>query len=373
MAKKTLSKSDGKLTALRIVRLAVLAALAAVIIWAALSLRGNFNSEGVRRMRSYFSDLFHGGLRFTECEYDQDLKTMCVPIGGGMGVYTGDTYYFASDLGTRDRTQLNYLDPTISRGGDYLMIYDRGGTGVFMASSFGVVLNRNLDSDILYAEVNPRGYITVVTNEAGYRTGLTVYDKKMNVCFKWQTPDYYILSCALSPDGRKVSALCLTAGGEELESLIRVFDVSGKSETLTYTAPGKPVRICCGEEELYILGLDGLYSLKDGSISALANYDELLTYSMRSGERPAVCGKTGIEIRLIVPDRFDTLYKEAPVSCDYSDGSLAMLFKDEIIVRTGTAVKQYPVSGCRAIALSKNGPVAFYADHAELVTEGKNE
>ena len=64
--------------------------------------------------------------------------------------------------------------------------------------------------------MNENGWFTLVTDAAGYKGMVSVYDSEANLKYEWWSGAGYILRAAVSPDNRMLAVLCAENGGGKL-------------------------------------------------------------------------------------------------------------------------------------------------------------
>lgn len=155
-------------------------------------------------------------------------------FAGGLAVADSDTLYVAHPGGLHQLTlQLGYAHIALDTSEDYILAYDRGGTGLTITNSLSPLEldwgDDKLTSPILNASMGRDGSFAVVTDEAGYKTAVRVFNKDQQLTYKWLTSEYYVQSAAVSPDGRRMAALAFRQNGTTLEGKLLLFDL-GRQE-----------------------------------------------------------------------------------------------------------------------------------------------
>lgn len=373
--------------------LALLGMLACVVL-GIFRYHESLRPENLSRLTAYLKAAGSVTDPFTRYEFEAGLDTVFEPFGSGLAVASGDTYSFVSGLGSsRYSIQLRYGDPAIRTGDSYVLLYDRGGTGFCVANHYAEYLNGNTDSPILTADMNAEGDFALVTDQAGCRSAVTVYDSRQRLLCQWLTTQYYVMMASVSPDGDCFAALCL--GQEGLTSVTRVlyFEIGQETPVWSLSLEERQVLALAHDKSggLVILCADGILRCdgEDGSVTASRDFSrELRMFSLReegevllafdTGEQ----GSRGAEI-LLLGDGLERLWSGScqgtlrAVSC--RGGTACLLTYDRLttvrLSDDGTAqTETTAVSGPRSVTVSPRGePILIYSDRAEKVADGKED
>ena len=106
--------------------------------------------------------------------------------------------------------------PAIAASEKFCVFYDAGGTSLRLADANGAVDSLDTKTAILTASVNDGGFLTVVTEETGYKAAVTVYDSTLQPVFAWHSGSAYVLAAQVAPNGRTLAALCVDGEGSRL-------------------------------------------------------------------------------------------------------------------------------------------------------------
>ena len=167
--------------------LALLGMLACVV-FGIFRYQDDLRPENLQRLASYLKAAGTMTDPFSEYRFEAGLDTVYAPFSAGLAVTSGDTYSFVSGLGDSSYSiQLRYNHPSLCVSEPYVLVYDRGGTGICVANGYAEYLNTNLSSPILTASMNRAGAFALVTDEGGYRSAVTVYDDRQELLCKWLT------------------------------------------------------------------------------------------------------------------------------------------------------------------------------------------
>lgn len=126
-------------------------------------------------------------------------------------------------------------NPGMAAGSDRVAVFDIGGTRLTVADFEGDTADVAAAGTIVTATMNAGGYLTVVTDAAGYKGLVTVYDAQREPVYEWYSGTGYVLTAALSDDGKHLAVLC----ADETGSTVHLFTLGSEEETGSYAAPGE--------------------------------------------------------------------------------------------------------------------------------------
>ena len=195
------------------------------LIYSVWNYHEQLSLTNLRRMAAYLSDAWaSGGMGAAGVSFPFEADSVYCSFGDGLAALSGDTLSFINAQGQEQlRAQLKYANPALSAAADNLLAYDRGGKSLCLTNRYAALWQIQLESDIISASVNYNGAFSVVTDEQGYRAAVTLYDNRKKPRFKWSTSEYYIMKSCVSPDARRLAALCMSEEGGRRVSVVRVF------------------------------------------------------------------------------------------------------------------------------------------------------
>ncbi len=338
----------------------------------------------LRRAASYLSDSPSGGVGAGGLSFAMESGSVCQAFGDGLAAFSGDTLSFINAQGQEQlRAQLKYANPALSAAADNLLAYDRGGKSLCLTNRYAALWQMELESDVISASVNYNGAFSVVTDEQGYRAAVTLYDNQKKSRFKWSTSEYYIMKSCVSPDARRLAALCMSEEGGRRVSAVRVF--STDREEPLFDIPLGDLTVYSMEyyeqDSLMIVADRGVFSYDEkGRERGRFEYPKgsAVTFCHEMGRLPCLALETGdknqrTRAAVIGEDGelvFDRLYAEAARDISYGGDYVALLLRDRVeqaSILPGGRSASYPEVKARAILQREDGGVALiYADRAEF-------
>ncbi len=365
------------------IRTAAMAGLLITVIYCIFAYQEDLNTGNLKRIATYIEQLTFDGDQVDSFSFEAGSAAACVPFDVGLAVCSGGSFRFVPPFKDMEYSrQIKYTDPHIAACPQFVYVYDLGGRGISRFNSYSLLDETTLGSDIVSLTVNDAGQCAVVTDEAGYRSAVTVLGKHLNERFKWQTSEHFAFLAALAPDGDTVAVLCLgqkngasnlyiryqpTDGGE-CRATVELGDI--KVYAMEYYSNNRLMVV--SDRGLQVFDGDGWLKC-----SFACAPGELISCALRRGGYCALSltGERGDASRvLVVSETCREVWRgEARGAVRYmalSDGQLAFIAQDgvhRVLLPEGTEdVKA--MGGMRGVVITETGSVAaVYADRAQLV------
>lgn len=131
-----------------------------------------------------------------------------------------------------------FAKPAISVDDDRAVIFDRSGKGFMLVNEDEVVYEGYADNTIITAEYGEKGFYALGTKSDGATSSFTVYNKRNDVVFKWNCAYEYVVSIALSDNGRYAGVAVLGAENGEIFTTIQYFGLEYKEPLNTQKIVG---------------------------------------------------------------------------------------------------------------------------------------
>ena len=287
-----------------LVFLLVLAIVAAAILWD----RGTF--DGLRRSVLYYraeKDETGCAQLYT---YPSDKTSCFLSLGGSLVNASqnqlqlidesNDVLYSAS---------VQFLKPAVGARGGLGLVYDVGGTGVYVLNSKGLRWQKTMEGEVLIAALSDGGYTAVVYNNSGYKAGVSVFDSEGREVFAFLSADRFLLHAAVSHDGKSVAIISLGQDDGVFASYMTIYRLSSTEpaaecimeNNMIYQLGTVGNTFCAvGDESLFFV--DG-----NGTIRGTYHYgDEYLRRCSLTGNGYAALllghYKTGTDTKLLIID-----------------------------------------------------------------------
>ena len=137
--------------------------------------------------------------------------------------------------------------PVVEVKNKYIMLADISGRTVNVYRRDKLEFQIKTEKEILSAKLNKNGYIAAVTDEAGYKGVLTVYNRRGREIFKWHSGTGYIGDAELLPDNGVVVSQIMT-DRDKVYSRILIPDMKDGGEAkCTAELEGLVMKLECGD------------------------------------------------------------------------------------------------------------------------------
>ena len=180
----------------------------------AIAYRDRLNMDSIRRWFHYRSLVLNDNGQAESFVYDGDLNSTFASLGGDLLVCSRNTLSLYSGSGTCYVSQsVSMENPVVDTNGTLAVIYDAGGSSLYVLGQRQLVWKADDLDPILSAHLNQSGQLTVVTQSAGYRGTVTVYSAAYEPLMKVDLSSAFVMDAALSDNGKTLSIL--TIGQED--------------------------------------------------------------------------------------------------------------------------------------------------------------
>ena len=114
--------------------------------------------------------------------------------------------------------QSGYARPALAAGKNRFVLYNRSGNELRVESRTQNLSTKQLENSIFLCAMADNGNLAVVTEDVSAMAELLIYNSNMEQVLSWSmsSNDGTPLRMAFSPDGRKLAAAAVTAGGGQM-------------------------------------------------------------------------------------------------------------------------------------------------------------
>ena len=240
--------------------------------------RDRLSNENLPETLGQKSPLTTGTEAYT---YESGSDQVFAAVGDGLAVASGSALQLLDADGETVWKQIvSYGAPAVFGGEKQALFCDIGGTAAVVVGLDGESRAMETSDEIITAAMNESGWFTIVTEAAGYKGLVRVYNADCELQYEWWSGSGYVLRAAVSPDHKLLAALCADGEGGKLH----LFSLSSETELASAEFPqelafdlcflGSDTVCCISETALHFLNTKGeekgKYELGD---SYLMDYD----------------------------------------------------------------------------------------------------
>lgn len=202
---KLLGKLHGFLVRLAATVVVLTVAVCLVVL---VAFRDRLNVDGIKRWFHYRSLTLSDSGRAEAFAYDGDLGCTFAVLDGDLLVCSNNAISLYSGSGTRYiHQQVSMENPVVNTNGTLAVVYDVGGSSLYILGQRSLVWSTTDLEYILSARLNKNGQLTVVTQASGYRGMVTVYDAAYSPVMSVNLSSAFVMDAALSDDGHTLATL----------------------------------------------------------------------------------------------------------------------------------------------------------------------
>ena len=173
-----------------------------------VAFRDRLNLDSAKRWFHYLSLTRSDSGQAEAFRYDGDLSCTFAAMDGDLLVCSEHAISLYSGSGTRYiNQQVSMENPVVNSNGSLAVVYDAGGSSLYILGQRSLVWTAEGLEGILSARLNKNGQLTVVTQAAGYRGKVTVYNAAYDPVMSVNLTSAFVMDAALSDDGRTLATL----------------------------------------------------------------------------------------------------------------------------------------------------------------------
>lgn len=247
-------KTPSKNPKLRMLLIAAVAVIVALLFVALLLQRGGSAARGT-------------GADGEPYTLDSSAKQVFRALDGRLAVASSSGLQLFDENGNTVLHEIFSLaEPGLTVGADRTAAYDIGGTQLTVAGFDGDIQTVAVSGTIVSVSLNESGWLTVVTDAAGYKGMVTVYDASLNAIYEWYSGKGYVMNAVLSAGNSRLAVLCAEEGG----SAVHLFSLDSETERGSYAVTNELFA------DLYWIDGDRVCALSQSRLAFLNDKAELM-------------------------------------------------------------------------------------------------
>ncbi len=236
----------------------------------------------------------------------------------------------------RYNADVKFTRSAVCSNGEAAAVYDLGGTEIYVLSDRGLVRQLTAEGTILSCTINEKGMLAVTTNKSGYKAAVTVYDEAGEKAFAFNSSDRFLMTAAVSRDGRQMAAVTLGQSEGVFASNLVIYGLDSTEPLADSRLTGSAVYdVGVVGKRWCAVGEDGLHFLVTGGEEA-AYYDFEGTYLRR-------CSLEGEGFAALLLGRYKSGTQTQLVTVDEEGAQLAILDVDKEVLSLSAAGKYVAV------------------------------
>lgn len=325
--------------------LVVITGLAMVVIAVTLVVfRDRLNLDTLQRWYTYRSLTLSDSGQAQSFHCGGSVSDVYVALDNDLLVCTKNSIGLWSQSGTQyvDQAAAMTAPAAHARAGT-AVVYDAGGTQLFVFRQRALAFSLNSDGPLLSARISENGSLVFVSQQSGYRSVVTVYSADFRPVAAVQLSSVYAMDAQLAADGHTLVMVTIGHSGGSFTSSLAVCDLSAQAYEVNFDMDSAIVQDL-GSSVILELELDGhIWALGDRQLSVLDSDASLLgtaNWSNRYLKAFSLQGD-GFAVALLGKYRAGT---QAELSVmDTSAASVGSLSLDEQVLSVSAAGRYFAV------------------------------
>ena len=256
---------------LAVVTAIVLAIVALAVLWDSTTF------DGLRRSFVYArADKDENGCARLY-SYDSDRSGCFATLDGSLiRSSLSQVSVMGEDGNMRFHESVKFRCAAIDSNGKRAVAYDIGGTELYVLDSKGLVHHITCDSEVQSAQLGEDNKLAVVVNKSGYKAAVYVYDAAGQLTFEFDSADKFIMTAAVSGDGKHLAAVTMGQSDGVFTSYAVIYRMTRKEPTATCELPGEAVYdLRTVDNTFCVVAENALYFVaNNGTINASYPFEE---------------------------------------------------------------------------------------------------
>ena len=207
-----------------LVSLALVLGAVALVAW-----RDQLNLDALKRYMTYRSLSRSDSGQAEEFSFASDTSSSYTILDGGLLISSKNSIQLFSQSGVEYINKTVVMEnPIITCGGKNAAVYDVGRSQLHVYSGREEVFSYEAEGEqgILGARMGENGWLALVTQESGYKAGVTVFDAQFQPVLRRNISSAFVMDAAVSPDGKLLAVVTVNQNGSSFESLLTIYPMS---------------------------------------------------------------------------------------------------------------------------------------------------
>ncbi len=193
----------------------------------AIAFRDELNIDSLRRFLAYQSLERDETGQAEEIFFESNATNCIAQVDNSLLVCSNTGIHLFSQSGTEYINETVALSsPAVSADGAYAVAYDLGGDHLYQITGKSIAYTMTTEGPIFNARINSNGYLTVITQETGYKGVATVYDTQGSARVQVNISSAYVMDAAASDGGELLAVVTIGEEQSSFCSTLTFYDVS---------------------------------------------------------------------------------------------------------------------------------------------------
>ena len=155
------------------------------------------------------------------------------------------------------KKNISFFAPSIKTSSSYALIYDMLGSSFIISDSKRIynIAETNDKLQIITGCIADDGTFLLATRSETSVMKITLYTKEGSIVFTRDCVDEYVVSCDISPDGKRVAALVLGSKDSKTYSRLYCYDISDSSKVKKYSLTDSSPLECYFTDNRHIMAV----------------------------------------------------------------------------------------------------------------------
>ncbi len=159
-------------------------------------------------------------------------------VGNNVGVLSKTNLIMVSENGkTENQVSHGYTNPVVKEGNKRFLTYDRGGKSFRVDTQKNKIGEKQIDGQIILAQISDNGNVAVVTTHERYASVITVYNNSLDEIYKYSAVER-ISNVCFSPDNNHILASTITTIAGAFVTNLYELNLNNSGDIKTFTANG---------------------------------------------------------------------------------------------------------------------------------------
>lgn len=188
---------------------------------------------------------------------DYTKNVILANVNNRLGVLTPSSFtVINSSNGSCEYTfEHGYSNPVMKASGVYTLVFDQGADSFRLDTTGGAVYEKKSESTLFCGDVSKNGSVAIATASKTKRCDFLVYDNTMNLKFSESVSDGYVISVALSDNGKKLAVAWVDSVNAGLSTTVTVYNVkSGEREAEIKLPQGSMADLRFSGKNIFVVG-----------------------------------------------------------------------------------------------------------------------